>query len=356
MKNRFDELTKALAARESEEPAGISRREALARASVGVAGAVLAAFGMEPAWAAKGGDPGRPGGGGNACKTYCQRFGNKRERDACLQACQSCSSPSLLCGTSGYGLVCCTSPGTCCSGVCTNLATDPNNCSACGASCTSYPQVHSTCDSGSCAYACWDGWKDCDGVPASGCEAHLGSDPNNCGACDNACGAGQSCCGGVCVDTAADPLNCGGCGINCVDYYGVPYCCGGVCTDGTNDANNCGACGNQCTDPAAPHCINGACSCAGTVCGGVCVDTTWDANNCGACGNACSGSTPYCSGGVCTECPAGMTLCDGVCIDTSWDPNNCGGCGVACDTANWQACCWGTCTDYCACNWCGGYY
>jgi hypothetical protein len=303
VKNRFDELTRALAARESEEPVGVSRREALVRASVGMAGAVLAAFGMEPAWAARGGNPGGPGGGGggaNPCKTYCQRFSNRSERDRCLEVCRSCANTSLLCGTSGYDLTCCT--GNCCSGVCTSVASDPANCGACGAGCASYPQVHSVCDAGRCGYTCYEGWANCDGVEATGCEAYLPGDPNHCGACDNVC-----------------PSN-------------APYCVGGACVP---------------------------CPYSGLErCGDACVDINSDSANCGACGNPCGGNTPYCANGECVPCSAlGLTQCGGACVDTSWDLNgtNCGGCGAEFDCPSGQVCCGEAgCMDYCACWGCGG--
>ena len=50
------------------------------------------------------------------------------------------------------------------SGVCTRLATDPNNCGACGRHCEQLPNVVTTCSTGVCAYTCAAGWADCDGL------------------------------------------------------------------------------------------------------------------------------------------------------------------------------------------------
>lgn len=349
MENRFDHLTKALAGQEPGAGVPLPRREALRQVGLGLVGALLASLGLGgPALAAPGGNGGGKGvgnGNKNACTEYCRRFATKAERDRCLQVCQSCASPTLLCGTNGFDLVCCT--GTCCSGVCTSLASDPNNCGACGRSCNWFPNVVTTCRAGTCAYACADGWADCDGVAANGCEAYLAGDPNHCGACGNACAAGQSCCGGVCIDTTTDAGNCGGCGYNCTDYEGRSYCCGGVCSDLTTDPYHCGACGQQCSDPAAPHCVGGLCGCAtGTVCAGVCTDQQWDPRNCGACGQQCTDPTkPHCVGGV---CGCAGTVCDGVCIDTNWDSLNCGGCGFICPAGT--ACSFGVCE-----SWGGGW-
>lgn len=288
MANRFDELAKTLAGGGPEEP-GVSRRDALRRVGLGLVGAVLGSLGIEPAWAAKGGNGGNPGNGGSGgnspCGVYCRSSATKAERDRCLQVCQSCSSVSLLCG-SGYNTVC------------TDRATDPRNCGACGHNCGSPPNVSVTCVNGNCQYVCYPGYADCDTSRTNGCEAYLATDVNNCG----------------------------GCGIVCAGS--TPYCVDGACA--------------PCPDPSL------------TPCNGVCVDTNWNPNNCGACGIVCSGDTPYCSGGSCGPCPDGMVQCGSTCVDPNWDDNNCGGCGVACDTANGLVCCYGACIDYCSCYYCGG--
>jgi hypothetical protein len=111
--------------------------------------------------------------------------------------------------------------------------------------------------------ACSDGWGDCNGDPADGCETNLQSDPNNCLSCGRSCavagGVGECsldptcsltpCCkiarceppfrdcnltytDGCEIDTADDPANCGNCNVACPS--GV--CTGGVCQDAVVDA------------------------------------------------------------------------------------------------------------------------
>src|SRR5437588_4961038 len=97
MVNRFDELTKALAGGEPGEGSRTSRREALRKVGLGLAGALLASLGMGAAWAQ----------GGAACQQYCQQYPAGPTRDNCLQVCGACPNVTMLCGTTGYDVVCC---------------------------------------------------------------------------------------------------------------------------------------------------------------------------------------------------------------------------------------------------------
>jgi hypothetical protein len=110
-----------------------------------------------------------------------------------MQVCQSCFSTTMLCGTTGFDLVCCSY--SCCSGVCSYLATDPNNCGACGNVC---PADAPYCLRGACAACPSPGEVVC----PTGC-ADLATDPNNCGACGNVCPADTPYCvgGGACSPT-----------------------------------------------------------------------------------------------------------------------------------------------------------
>src|SRR5262245_16302053 len=104
MENRFDAVAKALAAGDAEAAAGVSRREALRKVGLGLVGALLASLGL-------GGKALAVGGDSAACRSYCQRFHGGAERNHCLQVCRSCPSTTMLCGTNGFNLVCCS--GTC---------------------------------------------------------------------------------------------------------------------------------------------------------------------------------------------------------------------------------------------------
>src|ERR1700722_10614410 len=76
------------------------------------------------------------------------------------------------CGDSGTGNV------SRCSGLCTDLQTDVNNCGTCGHACGGAAGASASCVGGACV-----------------CNAD----------------AGSSMCGSTCVDTLTDPTNCGAC-------------------------------------------------------------------------------------------------------------------------------------------------
>lgn len=136
-----------------------------------------------------------------------------------------------------------------CGGACVSVAADRANCGACGRACSS-DHATSMCLSGECAIVrCAEGYADCDGDPANGCEASLTS-PEHCAVCSNTCasrpGAAPSCAAGACVwsclagradcdssatngcevSTADDRLNCGACGHRC--GFGM-ICTAGAC-------------------------------------------------------------------------------------------------------------------------------
>jgi hypothetical protein len=66
---------------------------------------------------------------------------------------------------------------------------DMNNCGTCGNVCPTSAQFASsvTCDGTGCVLSCLDGFANCDGNVANGCEADLDYDRNNCGGCNRRC-------------------------------------------------------------------------------------------------------------------------------------------------------------------------
>jgi hypothetical protein len=95
----------------------------------------------------------------------------------------------------------------------------------------------------------------------------LATDPENCGACGTTCVSGLDCIAGVCeVASAACPGGCplgqsciqGSCQAACAPpLTSCPQGVGSACVDLTTDVNNCGVCGNAC--PPTGHCFAGFC-------------------------------------------------------------------------------------------------
>ena len=87
-----------------------------------------------------------------------------------------------------------------CAGACANLASDANNCGACGVVCS----LKEICSNGVCGSI--------KAPPPSPCDPGLllcgttcvdaQTDVNNCGACGQACGSGYACVSGVCAPAA----------------------------------------------------------------------------------------------------------------------------------------------------------
>jgi len=162
---------------------------------------------------------------------------------------------------------CCLQGQKICGGVCADpddpmYGCSPTGCAPCS---MEYPNAMQVCLNGACALGeCDNGFKNCNGDDADGCEANIMADPANCGACGAVCNfahAMPSCVMGSCSFLMCDP---GWAHCNDLDN---------PCeTNLEDDPINCGACGNVC--PAAPGSIG---VCNGGVCAPVC-----DAGACSA--------------------------------------------------------------------------
>ncbi|MEZ4389847.1 MAG: hypothetical protein R3A48_02030 [Polyangiales bacterium] len=253
---------------------------------------------------------------------------------------RACALPHAVprCARGGCAIASCEQGFADCDGDAANgcevdLRASVTNCGACGSRC---PTANSTaaCVEGQCAVgACSPGYSNCDGNVSNGCEVRTSQDVANCGTCQNACvlpNATPECSSGACrVQRCADDFaNCDGSASNgCeVDLRTSVQHCGG-CDQRCVVANGTGAC-------VARSCAVGACNSGFADCdnrpGNGC-ETSLNTNaNCGGCGRACAMGT-MCTGGQCTStCAAGTVLCGGACVDTSSSASHCGGCGAAC--------------------------
>jgi len=164
----------------------------------------------------------------------------------------------------------CASGQKACGGQCKTVATDGQNCGACGNACG----AGQTCQGGQCL--CSGGLLACNGTCVS-------ADATHCGSCTTMCATGQVCSANACK-AGCDP--------------GETQCSDNSCvapTGGT--ALHCGGC-TPC--PMGAVCNAGVCGCpiAGQmVCGDACVDTHTSSAHCGGCNQACNGT---CTNGVCS--------------------------------------------------------
>jgi hypothetical protein len=189
--------------------------------------------------------------------------------------CKQGSCVLVSCLDASYG-DCDGAPETGCE---SKLWLDIENCGKCGIHC-SYANAWADCESGSCSLLqCMDGYSDCDGKSATGCESNTAADAMNCGLCGKTCGSGNAAKVGVCVADECQLQACpvgwwnldGSPGNGCeCQYGGKELCngyddnCDGVTDEGFNlfsDPDNCGACGTVCAavDALAVECLNARC-------------------------------------------------------------------------------------------------
>lgn len=210
-------------------------------------------------------------------------------------------------------------------------------CGACDNACE-FDNASGTCKSGKCTIgSCTDGFDDCDGDAANGCETSL-SDAKNCGECGKRCSGSETCEGGKCsaIDCPAGKANCDSNAAN-------------GCETPLNTLTDCNMCGRACElENATASCDTGTCDIDKC-------DTGWgdcdkDARsgceaplntvgNCGTCGEPCAfdNADASCETGTCTftACQAGYADCDkdpaaNGCETPINTASNCGACGAPC--------------------------
>jgi len=122
----------------------------------------------------------------------------------CTKAC-SYANANALCVGGGCVMGDCLGSFEDCDGNIVNgcesdTMTSLQHCGACLQPCA-LPHAAESCNSGTCTMgACEAGYTNCDNNTANGCEAQLASDPQNCGAC------GHDCLGGTCTAGKCDPF------------------------------------------------------------------------------------------------------------------------------------------------------
>ncbi len=243
----------------------------------------------------------------------------------------------------GYG----NCDGDAANGCETDLNSTVEHCGACGRGCAGGDVA--VCIAGACDVGCPAGTGDCDGDPDNGCEADVTEDLDNCGACGVQCENDNG--GTECVDGICEP--------SCDEGYDD---CDGDAANGCEsylqtDTAHCGACGRGCAAVNGDaRCTSGNCAvtcdtdyanCDGDTGNGCEAFLPGDPENCGACGDACpdQGGTPSCNAGACAlTCDATHGDCDansanGCEADLATSPSHCGTCGALCDGANAEASC-----------------
>jgi hypothetical protein len=149
----------------------------------------------------------------------------------------------------------------------TSVLSDVKNCGSCGKSCNNLANAMAGCVSGNCVLSsCVMGYSDCDMNAANGCEVKVATDANNCGACGMACPMGNICVAGQCTCPMCNIPNASA---KCINNVCVLDKCNAGYADCDNnqmngcevfisgDKNNCGGCGKACQQGL---------SCVGSMC------------------------------------------------------------------------------------------
>ena len=244
-----------------------------------------------------------------------------------------------------------------------NLATDLENCGACGNVCVLANAVND-CVAGECVISqCYSGYSNLDEDDSTGCEYACFQTLEGeelCDLIDNDCDGEVD----EETDVSTDTSNCGACGQVCNFLHAQSTCEGGVCVLGECDDNYWNVnndpsdgCEYECEFLGEDVCDNIDNDCNGDI------DETCDCPEgfkmaCGTNDGVCKVGTQTCTNGVFEECVGGIVgsleICDGLdndcdtLIDEDFDfmtsLSHCGGCGQSCklDGAN-EVCVAGQC-------------
>ncbi len=299
--------------------------------------------------------------------------GAARRCDTAMHACVECTrddhcAAGQLCMSGRCAMGCnaahaCPAGQSCCGSACVSTQTTVEHCGRCDNRCA-LANATATCAAGACAVgACTGAFRDCDMMAANGCETDTQTSATSCGGCGMACAARPHA-----TASCAD----GACRYACDEGFGD---CDGMTANGCEtdtraSTDHCGMCGQACRFAnALPVCVLGSCvlggcesgfaNCDAMAANGCEVDTNNSGSDCGACGRACAppNATGRCTVGVCaiSTCAAGFSDCDhtlanGCEVSTATSLAHCGMCGRGCAPINAVASCAAGACGFTGCN------
>ena len=196
-----------------------------------------------------------------------------------------------------------------CTDTCSGLECGSICGEVCGGECPDFTNGDGVCDAGICILGnCFEGWDNCDGNEANGCETQLGTD-TDCSFCNDDCGPLEECIDGFCITTGTSTCDGNWDG----DLEDPSVECDGVAVPNCNLANC------QCDSGYDPNDLGG-CWVTGTYpsCGNYCIwleTPVYSSGECkqnqGWCNNFCGGSGTLEHGGdsFCGPPPTPVNCC-----------------------------------------------